>query len=215
MFRRHLFWILALAVLVPAAASAQWGPQSRVGQSRVEPAYEEGYQRGLRAGSDDMRRGAAFNFSINVDFRRGDLGYRAQFGNRERYRDEFRRAFELGYRAAYNERRNDGYGRYDDYGRGLPGNRQGPPPPWAGGRAGGRFDVATQQGYSDGYEAGLDDARDGRRFDPVSERRYRSADRGYNATYGPRERYKTSYRTGFLSGYESAYQDASRYRRGW
>jgi hypothetical protein len=75
--------------------------------------------------------------------------------------------------------------------------------------------VATQQGYSDGYEAGLDDARDGRRFDPVSERRYRSADRGYNNSYGPRERYKTNYRTGFLSGYESAYEDAVRYGRRW
>lgn len=210
MFRRHLFWILALAVLVPASASAQWGPQSRVQQSRVQPGYEEGYQRGLRAGAEDARRGAAFNFSINLDFRRGDIGYRAQFGNRDRYRNEFRRAFELGYRSAYGNSRN-GYGEY--YDRGFPGNRQGPP--WANGRGVARFDVATQQGYSDGYEAGLDDARDGRRFDPVSERRYRSADRGYNASYGLRERYKTSYRTGFLSGYEAAYQDAARYGRGW
>jgi hypothetical protein len=213
MFRRHLFWIVALAILVPSAASAQWGPQSRVEQSRVQPGYEEGYQRGLRAGADDARRGSAFNFSINVDFRRGDIGYRSQFGNRDRYRNEFRRAFELGYRAGYNTRRNDNYGGYYDYDRGLPGNRQGPP--WANGRGVARFDVAVQQGYSDGYEAGLDDARDGRRFDPVSERRYRSADRGYNDSYGPRERYKTNYRTGFLNGYEAAYGEAARYDRRW
>jgi hypothetical protein len=209
MFRRHLsLWALALAVLVPSAASAQWGPQSRVQQSRVQPGYEEGYQRGLRAGADDARRGSAFNFSINLDFRRGDIGYRAQFGSRDRYRNEFRNAFELGYRAGYGNGRNDGY-----YDRGLPGNRQGPP--WTNGRGVARFDVATQQGYSDGYEAGLDDARDGRRFDPVGERRYRSADRGYNSSYGPRERYKTNYRTGFLSGYEAAYEDGVRYGRRW
>lgn len=211
MFRRHLFWILALAALVPSAASAQWSSPSRVQQSRVQPGYEEGYQRGLRAGTDDARRGSAFNFSISLDFRRGDIGYRAQFGNRDRYRNEFRRAFELGYRSGYGNGRNSGYGGY--YDRGLPGNRQGPP--WTPGRGAARADVAIQQGYSDGYEAGLDDARDGRRFDPVSERRYRSADRGYNNSYGPRERYKANYRTGFLSGYEAAYEDTVRYGRRW
>jgi len=206
MVRRHLIWILAVTLLAPAAASAQWGPQARGQQSRVAPGYDEGYQRGLRAGADDVRRGSAFNFSINIDFRRGDAGYRAQFGSRDHYRSEFRRAFEIGYRAAYSTGYTSGYND-----RGRVDNRPGPP--WANGRAGARLDVATHQGYSDGYEAGLDDGRDGRRFDPVGERRYRSADRGYNASYGSRERYKTNYRTGFLSGYEAAYQDAIRYGR--
>ena len=207
MIRRHLPLIFALTVLVPAAASAQWGPQSR-SQSRAQPGYDEGYRRGVEAGSSDVRRGTSFNFSVHVDFRSGDIGYRTQFGNRDRYRDEFRRGFQLGYQTGYGGSRGGGY-----YGRGLPGGRQAPP--WAFGRAGARVDVAAQQGYSDGYEAGLDDGRDGRRFDPVAERRYRSADRGYNNSYGPRDLYKTSYRSGFLNGYEAGYQDASRYGRRW
>ena len=207
MFRRHLPWIFALAVLVPSAASAQWLPQSRIQLPRTQPGYEEGYQRGIEAGAADSRRRTSFNFSIHADFRRGDIGYRAQFGSRDRYRDEFRRGFQIGYQWGYNGNRG---GSYD---RSIPGTRQ--TPPWSGGRAAARLDVASQQGYSDGYEAGLDDGRDGRRFDPVGERRYRGADRGYNKSYGPRDRYKANYRDGFLSGYEAGFQNASRYDRRW
>lgn len=197
MVRRNLF-LFALALLIPAVspavASAQWGPQAR-----VETGYQEGYERGVRAGSDDLRRGAAFNFSINVDFRRGDYGYRPQYGNRDRYRSDFRRGFEAGYQAGY--RRGGQIGR--------------PGAPWSGGgRPIGRFDVAAQQGYSDGYEAGLNDARDGRRFDPISERRYRSADRGYNRSYGDKDRYKANYRTGFVDGYEAGFRGGPRYGYG-
>jgi len=198
MFRRHLIWVLALAVLVPATASAQWGPQPRAQATRGAVGYDQGYERGYRAGGEDLRRQSAFNFSIHVDFRRGDLGYRAQFGNRDRYRDDFRRGFEAGYRSAY---RNDrgGYGPVT----------RGP------GRVVGRVDVAVQQGYSDGYEAGVNDARGRRQFDPIGERRYRSADRGYNRSYGPKEAYKANYRSGFVNGYEEGYRTvAGRYDSG-
>lgn len=201
MFRRHLIWVLALAVLTPAVASAQWGPQPRYGQApRTVQGYDAGYERGLRAGGDDLRRRAAFNFSVHVDFRRGDFGYRSQFGNRDRYRDEFRRGFEIGYRAGY-------YDNRGGYGSGGA---------WGQGRAVGRVDVAAQQGYSDGYEAGVNDARGRRQFDPIGERRYRSADRGYNRSYGPKERYQANYRSGFTNGYEAGYRDvAGRYGSGY
>jgi hypothetical protein len=203
MFRRHLIWVLALAVLTPAVASAQWAPQPRYGQApRTLPGYDAGYERGLRAGGDDLRRRAAFNFSVHVDFRRGDIGYRSQYGSRDRYRDEFRRGFEVGYRAGYS----DGRG---GYGGGA----------WAPGRAVPRADVAVQQGYSDGYEAGVNDARARRQFDPIGERRYRSADRGYNRSYGPKDRYQVNYRTGFREGYEDGYRAVAGrpggYNRGW
>lgn len=194
MFRRNLFlFALALAIpaVSPAVATAQWGPQTR-----VESGYQQGYDRGVRAGSDDLRRGAAFDFSINVDFRRGDYGYRPQYGNRDRYRSDFRRGFEAGYQAGY---------RRAPIGRGAPS--------WSG-NAGPRFDVAAQQGYSDGYEAGLNDARNGNRFDPIGERRYRSADRGYNRSYGDKDRYKANYRTGFINGYEAGFRGGPRYGYG-
>ena len=198
--RRHLPWLVALTLFVPAVASAQVRSQPR-----VVPGYQQGYERGLRAGADDYRRGAPFNFSISVDFRRGDLGYNVRFGDRNRYRAEFRRGFEIGYRSSYADRN-----RYE---RGRPG--------WvAPGSRGplGRVDVAVQQGYSDGYEEGLKDGDDRNRFNPVRESRYRSADRGYNRSYGPKDVYKANYREGFLRGYEDGYREGSRYDRdrwGW
>lgn len=217
MFRRHLLWLAAAVLLVPTTAHAQWLPQARAAQARSIPGYDEGYQRGVRAGGDDLRRGSAFNFSITIDFRRGDVGYRAQFGSRDAYRAQFRRGFEVGYRTGYGSNRSGGYGgNYDSryYDRGMPPGRMGIPP-WSNGRGPARYDVAEQQGYSDGYEAGLDDGRDGRRFDPVGERRYRSADRGYNNSYGPRDFYKSTYRNGFLGGYEAGYRDGLQYGRRW
>jgi hypothetical protein len=73
---------------------------------------------------------------------------------------------------------------------------------------------AFARGFDDGYREGLDDARDGDRYDPVREGRYRRGDRGYDRRYGPREFYKRDYREGFLAGYDRAFrQVASYYRR--
>jgi flagellar biosynthesis/type III secretory pathway protein FliH len=70
---------------------------------------------------------------------------------------------------------------------------------------------AYEQGFNDGYEAGLDDGEDGRRFDPIAESRYRSGDRGYEREYGTREAYKIDYRNAFRQGYEAGYNDGRRY----
>ena len=75
------------------------------------------------------------------------------------------------------------------------------------------YDEASDRGFSDGYEKGLEDARDGDRYDPVRHKWYRSADRGYNGRYGVRERYKNLYRDGFRSGYDRGYRDGRRYER--
>src|SRR4051812_34481292 len=40
-------------------------------------------------------------------------------------------------------------------------------------------DVAFNNGHGDGYEKGLDDARDRRNFDPTRHKWYRSGDRNY------------------------------------
>jgi len=182
--------------MVPAMAGAQspWNDRSSP--------YALGFDRGQRAGIDDARRGDRFDFTDESDYRRGDSGYRNQFGSRQRYREIFRTGYEAGYRS--------GYG---------PPNR-GVDPGWST-RSGFGYgaDQALERGYNDGYEAGLKDGRRGDRPDPIGEGRYRSADRGYNRSYGTREAYKNRYRTAFRQGYEQGYADARRYdrrdRSGW
>jgi hypothetical protein len=71
--------------------------------------------------------------------------------------------------------------------------------------------VPFDNGYRDGFDKGLEDARDNDRFDPMRHSRYRSGDRGYDRRYGSKEEYKSVYREGFRSGYEEAYRDRGVY----
>lgn len=235
--------LVALALLTPlAVVNAQAQTQRAVPRDsqtyRNSQAYNEGYTRGTRAGSDDGQRNREYNYANKSDYRNGDAGYRREYGDRERYRVDFRLGFEFGYREGYGRYRpgyggygrNDDYGRYDPYGRNdgwRPGT--GGPPPWANGRARGRGrggyqgggyqgggyqynELAFRNGFTDGYEAGLKDGRDRRRFEATSEGRYRDGDRGYNRDYyGSRDIYRLRYREAFIEGYEYGYEDGRRY----
>ena len=68
--------------------------------------------------------------------------------------------------------------------------------------------VPFDNGYTDGYEKGREDARDRDSYDPVRHSRYRSADHGYNQRYGSKESYKLVYRDGFEAGYDNGYRQA-------
>lgn len=68
-------------------------------------------------------------------------------------------------------------------------------------------------GFSDGYREGLDDARDRDPYEPERDKRYRKADHGYDKRYGPKEYYKRDYRDGYRRGYDRGYREASRYGR--
>lgn len=201
---RHLPWVLTLAIAAPGTAAAQVWPWGGARATETQRAFDAGHERGLRAGTEDARRGDAFSFVDESDYRRGDIGYRSQFGTRDRYRTVFREGFESGYRIGYSQ---ESYG--SPRGR---GSNNGSGWGWGRGRGAVRFDVASQTGYNDGYAAGLDDGRDGRRFDPVSESRYRSADHEYDRRYGSRESYQNNYRVGFRQGYETGYEAGRRYR---
>jgi hypothetical protein len=201
---RSLTLASALLLAAPAALDAQVfrGPTSTYAQG----GYDEGYRRGERVGQDDGRRGAAFNFGIAVDFRRGDIGWTARFGSRDRYQQDFRLGFEAGYRSGYERFR---------------ASRSVGPSAWSRGRAygGGEYgygtrerDVALNNGFNDGYEEGLNDGRRRHRNDPTAESRYRNADRGYDRWYGARDAYRINYRRSFVQGYEDGYRDGWSYR---
>jgi hypothetical protein len=198
---RSISFLSAFALAAPVIASAQspWGGRT----TNVAPAYSEGYARGERAGTDDARHGDQYQYMDESDYRRGDIGYRSQYGDRDRYRNEFRQGFAQGYRVGF------GGNGYNGYGYGATGRTS----PWSMGRGpvAGRYNYGYETGLNDGYEAGLNDARANRRFDPIGERRYRSADRGYEREYGSKEAYKNSYREAFKQGYERGYQDGRRY----
>ena len=195
MRRARVFaFISALVLAAPAAGLAQgrFGPPAASSYNRF--GYEEGYRRGERAGQDDGRRGVVFNFSITNDYRRGDMGYRSQYGTRDRYRIDFRVGFEAGYRSGYGR-----FGRNTNNG-------------WARGRDRGRYDLAGGHGFEDGYEEGLNDGRRRHTNDPRDESWYRDGDRGYERYYGSRELYRVNYRRAFIEGYEAGYRDGWSYR---
>jgi hypothetical protein len=211
--------LAALALMAPAAqlhAAPQFGIQGRIQTPRyspyTSPAYDEGYQRGLRAGENDGRRGRSFNFADEGDYRRADTGYRSQYGARDRYRDQFRGGFEQGYRDGYGrygyDRRNgSGYPNYPGQGRSPYGNS-----PYGnyGGNYNGSYpvsNVAYENGFKDGFDEGAKDGRGRRANDPIAESRYRNGDHGFNGRYGARELYKTAYRQGFLQGYDRGYRE--------
>lgn len=189
---RNLILISALVAALPGVAAAQ----PRWSGPAPQAAFSEGYERGVRAGVTDGRRGDAFRFNDEDDYRRGDIGYRSQFGTRDRYRIDFRIGFERGYRSGYEQSRVRA-------GSAPWSNTRGP---WRSGRN----DLASATGFSDGYQAGANDARNRRRFDPVSESRYRSGDHGYERWYGSRDVYKDNYREAFRDGYREGYQDIRR-----
>lgn len=170
-------------------------------------AYDNGFREGLEEGQNDARRNRDFSPQRHSEFRDADQGYHRDYGDREFYRRNYRQGFQTGYAEAYN--RNARNGRDDRYGRdervyvppvviapGYPSNRGG---------YGAYGNVARENGYRDGVEAGRSDARDGDRFDPVRAKRYREGDHDYNDRYGSRDDYKREYRAAFEQGYREGY----------
>lgn len=192
--------VFSLACAAPV--SGQWGrPDTRYGYgSSVDRiAYDNGFREGLREGEKDGRSGDRFFYEDEGDYRRGDVGYRREYGNVNRYRQGFREGFANGYA--------DGYRRYSRGPSGYPpyrnDGRYGYPPYGNNGRDNTAFDI----GARDGFEKGREDARDGDRYDPRRHKWYREGDRDYNSRYGSKDRYKDEYRRGFLAGYDRGYRE--------
>jgi hypothetical protein len=108
----HLAGCVLVASLIVSgtACSASYGYDRRApGRDYVveldRRAYSNGYEEGVEGGRRDARRGRSFNYRRHDEFRDGDHGYSRRFGDRERYRDSFRRGFVAGYNAAYRSAR--------------------------------------------------------------------------------------------------------------
>lgn len=192
------FAIAALVLTSTACATTTYGrPGYRVADRDDRAYYERGIRDGRDAGSNDARRGRSYDASRHREYRdarrgddRGDL-------------ISYRRGFEVGY--------DDSYRRFS---RGPSGNVRrddGRNVPRGGTNARGRFaSAAAENGYRDGLVAGERAARDGDRFDPVRERRYRDGDHDYEDRYGSRDEYKGNYRAAFKQGYQDGYRGIRR-----
>jgi hypothetical protein len=206
MFKAHSYLqlpaVLAVLVLTAAPACASYGrAYGQPGYGRVDDrAYRSGYNEGRKDGESDAKRGRSADYDRHEDYRDADDGFRG--GNKNEYRQVFRRGYAEGYNDSYRR-----YSRNDD----RPG-RPGPGPVFGGP---GRPDrsissPAAANGFRDGLAQGREDARDRHRFDPVRSSRYRAGDRDYNNRYGSRDDYKREYRAGFQQGYEQGYRGGRR-----
>jgi hypothetical protein len=61
-------------------------------------------------------------------------------------------------------------------------------------------------GYSDGYQAGVNDLAHNATRDLRNKTEYEHGDRAYNSTYGTLEEYRDGYQQGFEVGYNSGYE---------
>ena len=67
-------------------------------------------------------------------------------------------------------------------------------------------DVAFDNGFRDGMNAGLKDLRQGKYYKPERHDAYEDGDRGYHGYYGDKNGYKIRYREGFLRGYQKGFR---------
>ena len=196
----RLLLVATVLLAAPACASGVLYPQRYpVGDRDDRAYYNRGFREGQEAGIEDVRRGRSYNVRRHDEYRdnrrgndRGDL--RA-----------FRDGFEAGYDEAYRRLVRGDYGR--DPRRDAP-RAQGP---YVDRDARSRIaSPAADRGYRDGFDAGQRAARNGDRYDPVREKRYREGDHDYEGRDGSREVYKREYRDAFQQGYDAGFRGGRR-----
>ena len=203
---RHLAaGALVLAVLISAPACATGGyyanqrpPVDYRDMDRW--AYDNGYRDGRQSGERDARARLSYRMERDREYQRADNGFYSRSGYPlYQYREMFRQGFESGYYESYTRwARSAGRG-----GRVTPGIVQ---PPYAGSSGGYYGSSASNNGFNDGLEAGRDDARSNRSFDPRRPKLYREGDHNYSSGDGSRDDYKRDYRAAFVQGYEQGYR---------
>ena len=198
--------VLATAALAVSVAATTLEAQSRRavpraqagaavnGQRAAQAQFDNGYRDGLREGETDARRGERFNFT-------DERAWQRTRDNRP-FRDGFERGYGEGYRRGGYVGRGGYGGRHDG---GYRGNG-------CYGGYGAYSNPATAAGFDDGYEEGLDDARDNDRYDPIRSKDYRDGDNGYDRRFGTKDQWKIAYREGFKLGYEQGYREGRYYR---
>lgn len=220
MTSRYLAITAALALLGGTPAAAQ--PRDWLGATAAyaggdyrapyadarRAAHDNGYRDGLKRGEQAARAGKVFNAQLERDYRDAQNGYNRSYGDRARYRDDYRGGFAQGYRDGYSRR--GGRTQFPDARR-YPNEY---PDAYGNGRGygyGGNANYgAFQNGASDGYRKALEDIDDRKYPDVARHKWYRSGDHDYDKAYGSKEAYKVEYRRGFEEGYNRAFREGRR-----
>lgn len=190
-------------------------------QAASRSGYDNGYLLGFNHGQYDRNHRAGYNSECK-DCRQADHGYRSSYGDRGRYQEGFRAAFQLGYRDGFDgrPRRSSYFGGFNfenGYrGSGFRGEfafgySNGKGYHAYGDRSGYAFDMGRRKGYEKGLEKGRKDFEKGRNFDLNRHDAYRDADDGYHSDYGNKAVYRDGFRRGFEEGYREGY--GGQYRR--
>ncbi len=185
-------------------------------------AYDNGYRDGVKRGEEAARGNRPFNIERERDYRDAEDGYNRSYGDRDRYRDDYRGGFSQGYRDGYSRRSNGNYSYGNgngNYGYGNGNGNRGNAGPYVYGNGsnygyGGNGNYsygAYQNGAADGYRKGLEDLQDRHAPDVTRHKWYRSGDHDYDSAYGSKDSYRIEYRRGFQEGYNRAFREGRRY----
>jgi hypothetical protein len=180
---RQAKWVLALGVAV-----------TTLGTPKVAAANQSQEDR-------DQNRNHDYTYGNNQDYLEGlrhgqdDRDHNRDHQYRRRaYNDADRRAYESGY--------DQGYNRRDRYDRNAYGNYSG-----RNGRYEDFRNAADQTGFQDGLNQGAYDRQTRHSFRPTKGGNYKSANRGYNSSFGDRNQYKQMYRQAYQRGYQQGYNE--------
>lgn len=80
----------------------------------LQIARERGYSYGMSVGAADAQRGQSYNPQRSRYWRKATEGYDNDFGNKGRYKQVFRNAFEQGYREGFQRFAYQRRGRWND-----------------------------------------------------------------------------------------------------
>lgn len=70
-----------------------------------------------------------------------------------------------------------------------------------------KVDVASQNGFQDGANDGLQDRQSGHSSRATKHRAYEHGNRGYEESFGSKDQFKASYRQAYIKGYDKGYNN--------
>lgn len=170
--------------------------------------YEHGYREGYDFGRNNSQVSNREQDIVNQKLRAADRDYVPAFGPQE----EYRQGYIEGFRSGMEDGRNGSRSRLEELFRtrdpnfNPDRNRRDdrvdaiyPQNHWSPDH------IAADIGYRDGFNASLQDRRDGRGFQPRRHTAWRNALHGYDPSIGSQSPYKRAYRAAYEAGYRDGF----------